>query len=248
MPLRSHQGQGLYAASEWSEFVGTTQAWAATHALRGLLHLHGHTTVTAPACACRDYVNPDLLSLSSTIANVYPFLSIDAGGGTNWGYTNAVARTGDGFTYLTGTWGAKTDKILLWGDSMGALGCLNWAKQNPTKVAAVVLTRPVLDLVDMVNNNRGGFAAEINSTYGGTYNDATQGPTYNPNNYGAALNGIPIQIFYGGSDTIAVPAAVTTFLGLCASAAATSVGAVDHASVVTNIDRSAFMAFLAAHA
>lgn len=240
--LRSYQGSGRYAASEQDVFVASQAGLGA--GVRGVLYFHG---AGGSATNCRDYANIGELHLINALAEVFPVLSIDAGGTQNWGNATGVARAGDGRTHLQGTRAAKAGTVLVVGASMGAVTALNYAKANPTHVAAVVGLIPCVDLNDMVTNDRGGLASNINTAYS-TYSEATHGPTSNPANYAASLS-VPTQLYYASDDTTAIPGAVTAFDTACASATAISVGALGHTqAAIDAAPRDDILRFLAQYA
>lgn len=238
--LRSSHGSGRYAASEQDVYL--SQPGVA--GVRGVIYCHG---AGGSATNCRDYTNIGELHLINAIAQQFPVLCVDAGGAQAWGNATAVARVGDAVTYLQGTLGAKSGTVLLVGASMGALTASNYAKANPSKVGCVVGIIPVVDLNDMVTNNRGGLAANINTAYG-TYSEATHGATYNPATYAASFT-TPTRLFYASDDTTAIPGAVTAFDTACAAASATSLGALGHTqAAVAATPISTVLDFLATYA
>lgn len=178
-----------------------------------------------------------------------PIMATDAGGTDNWGNSTAVTRIGQTATFLRGaTWGAHaTDPLILFGQSMGAVTVLNWALGHLSDVACVVLFIPVLNVSDVVTNNRGGLAASVNSAYGGAWSEGTHGATSNPVTYAASLAGVPIQIWYANNDTTAIPGAVTAFDGsVGASCEIHDVGALGHTqAAVDAVDVAGVLAFIA---
>lgn len=145
-------------------------------------------------------------------------LSSDYGGPANWGASTAMTRMSAANTYLHTLPGVKAGKVALIGGSMGALCALNWAAANPTLVSCVVGVIPVVNLTDIVGNNRGGYAAEVIAAYGGSYSEAANGPTSNPKtNAATKYAGIPILLYYGTSDTLCLPSEVTGFAAAAGS-------------------------------
>lgn len=239
--LRSSTGIGRYAASEFDVLVNTPRRAAG---VRGVIYCHG---ANGWATSCRDYTNVGELNLVNAIAEHFPVLSIDAGGTQAWGNTTAIARVGDAVTYAHGTLGWKSGTVLLVGGSMGALTALNYARANPSKVGAIVGLIPVIDLNDMVTNNRGGLAANIHAAYGG-YVEATHGASHNPATYAASFT-TPTRLFYASDDTVTVPGATTAFDAACAAATATSVGALGHTqAAVDATPRGTVIDFLSLYA
>lgn len=243
MTLWSSMGLGRYAASQKDVYIADTSA--AAGGLRGVIFCHGRG---ADATAPRDFAAIGELHLVNAIAAAFPVLSIDAGGPLTYGNSTAVTDVGNAVTYLQGTRAAKSGTVLLVGASMGCLAALNYAKANPSKVGAIVCVNSAIDLNDMVVNNRGGFASEVNTAYGGTYNNATQGPTFNPASYAASFS-TPTRLFYSSDDTIAIPATVTTFASTATNATATSVGALGHTeAAIDAAPRDQIVSFLQQYA
>lgn len=247
--MRSSFGTGRYAASENDVFLAEPAGWAG--GVRGALYFH---VAGATASTFMDSTLTGELHLIAAIAKQYPVLSIDAGG-QSWGNATALARAADGQTRLQGTpitpngpYGAKAGKIILIGSSMGAQLALNYAKANPTLVACVVGIIPVVDVQDIVTNNRAGLAASVNAAYGGAYSNATYGATYNPAVYAASYN-IPTQLWYASDDTTTIASAVTAFAAAAQNVTATSVGALGHTSAaVEAVPRASVLSFIAKYA
>lgn len=241
--LRSSMGSGRYAASEKDVLVATPAGLAG--GIRGVIFCHG---LNADATAPRDYAAIGELHLVNAIAEVFPVLSIDAGGTAAMGNATAVARVGDAVTYAQGTLGWKAGTVLLVGASMGTFSVLNYAKANPSKVGAVVCVNSAIDLNDIVVNNRGGYAATVNTAYGGTYNNGTQGPTCNPASYAASYS-TPTRLFYSSDDTIAIPSTITAFAAAATNVTATNVGALGHTeAAIDAASRDTILAFLSQYA
>lgn len=153
----------------------------------------------------------------------YPMISADLGGGSDWGNDEAQTRIGQAWTQVKAELSTATDKMLLVGVSQGATAALNYAKNNPTNVAAVACLVPAVDIQDIYDNDRAGAAAGIAAAYGGS----RPPDTHNPADNTAALSGIPIKLWYATDDTIIFPATVTDFAA-AVGATAVSLGAVGH--------------------
>lgn len=240
MILRSSSGKGRYAANEEDVYVSDSASWAAG-GRRGLLYFHGDNET---ATYSRDFSNIGELHLVNDLADQFQVLSIDAGGTSAWGNATAMARGLDGRTNIQGTWKAKSGTVVCVGVSMGAVTALNFAKANPTLVSAVVCVIPAIDLNDIVTNNRGGLAAQINAAYGGTYSEVTNGPTSNPANY-ASTFATPTLLYYASDDAVLLPSTVTTFASSAKSASAYSLGALGHTqAAIDAVPRGQVISFL----
>ena len=147
----------------------------------------------------------------------FPLLSCDNGlvGGSgitsseSWGNDNAISRVADAVASaqsLTGM-GAKSDKVVLMGGSMGGCVAAAYARANPGKVAGLLLLRPVSSLQDF--GTRNGFAG-INAAYGGTYSDSTHGPTHSAVQFAGQLTGFPVVIYAASDDAVVAYSTVQT--------------------------------------
>lgn len=175
---------------------------------RGIIFCHGAGVTELYAI---DQSSPNMAALLRAIVAVgYPVLA-PLCAGNNWANDSGIARVSLAKTYLQGTLGAKSGKVILIGNSMG--GCLSyaWARANLTSVACIVGILPVSDLNDIVTNNRGGLGAQATAAYSGGYSEATYGATHNPVDFAGQLSGLPIQAWSASDDTIVVPSTVAAF-------------------------------------
>lgn len=241
--IRSTQGINRTASGENDIYAAPVSAWQG--GVRGVIYCHGAGTL---ASTVPDYSYIGEMHVYNAVANVFPTLIVDAGGSNNWGNPTATLRIADAVTHLQGTRGAKSGKVLLIGASMGFLTAMNYTKANPTKVAAILGLVPCVDINDMVTNNRAGTAAAINTAYGGTYVEATNGPTSNPSNYKASIT-TPIRLYNASDDAICVPSTITSFVAGVPSATAVSVGALGHTqAAIDAAPRDQILAFLQQYA
>lgn len=108
----------------------------------------------------------------------HPVFVPNAGGPSTWGNQTSVDAVTAVVTWAATAYGTRTDYVALAAESMGALTALNWAVQNPTKVAAVWLRVPCLGL-QWTHDNVPTFSGLIDSAYGGTVSEAEY-DTYDP--------------------------------------------------------------------
>lgn len=187
MSLRTQYGDGITGtAGEKAWIVGPPSGWSGQ--LKPLIVLHGNGADAA------DFVKgwawaPYFAELGFLVC--VP----DAGGKTNWGGPNAVTQIGKALDYLNAL--GATGPAVIFGGSMGALGALNFAKANPTRVRAIALATPALDLFPF------STVPELNAAYGGTYVPATHDANYNPCVYAATLpTSLPIRMWTTSDDTV----------------------------------------------
>lgn len=191
----------------------------------------------------------DNLRVMQAVSDVnLPILSMDMGGPATWGNDAAIAKVTDAKAYAQGALGGKAGKVLLWGGSMGSLAVLNWAKANPTLVAAVACALPANDLVNLHANAT--FTAEIETAYGGAAGYAAAVAAHDPSQNAASLTGFPIKLWYSTNDTTVVPSTVTAFQAAVNAAGGNcqiqSMGAIGH--TITAISESDVATFLRAYA
>jgi len=212
----------------------------------GILYCHGNTGRSFEA------TNPEYVGVLGGLADLgYPILSGDWGGATACGNDTALARVTAGKAYLQGTMGAKAGKIILIGTSMGGLTAMAWAAANPALVSCLVGMLPVCDLTDVHTNNRSGLAAVVNAAYGGTYSEATYGATHNPLTMAVAgkLSALKMRLFYGSTDSIALPAKATALATAAGANTVLSSVPGDHATTtLALIDAATVLAFIQANA
>jgi pimeloyl-ACP methyl ester carboxylesterase len=216
----STAGVGRVVASE-GDLTVSPKSYQPNNTVRGTMYMHAYGEL---AISRQDAYDLD------TFADLYPTLAMDLGevgvtpnGTDGWANNTVMSRITSGATYLQGTMGAKSGKLLLYGFSMGALATLAWAAHNPTKVAAVFVGIPTINLGDIWTNNTSGFTAAINTAYGGTYSPtATDGVYggqvqaahdvyYMSQNTPSLFTSFPIMMWYGSSDVTAQPSFVTAF-------------------------------------
>lgn len=175
-----------------------------------------------------------------------PQINTDFVDGKQWGNDTVQSGIGSSWGYLRTEKGAKADKALLYGASMGGLCALNWARANPTLVAAVALLIPVVDLADMHDSNRGGYAASIEAAYTNLAGYTAAVAAHNPAVHASDFASIPIKAWYSGNDPVALPGPVTSFVSGAGSASAVNMGNLGHSTVgapaSTGSDIAAFLA------
>lgn len=152
-----------------------------------------------------------------------PLINAQYGVTAQWGNATALSRMDDARTYANAALLPRTDKVVLVGQSKGGTAVLNWAKANPTLVAAIALFVPAVDIQDIYTNNRGGNQSSISTAYGGAPPDAS-----NPADNTSSFTSFPIKIWYSTNDTTCTPETITAFAS-ATGAELSSMGDVDHA-------------------
>lgn len=223
MPRRS-RGTGRYAASE-ADMVITSSSYSGGGPLVIVCHGFGATPANySPPANRRDL---DLLAETGCV------VVIGALGGTGtWGNDTFLARLADLRTWAASAYGADLARMALIGDSMGAMGALNYAWRNPSLVAACALRVPVVAADALHDRDPVGLGASIDAAYGGstTWEDthkAQRDPSLNTSAitaYGASK----VRIWYSTDDPTVLPSDITAFV------AATGVRAVPLGAVAHN--------------
>lgn len=177
----------------------------------GVAFVHG---AGSTALYCLDELGKQGRLTSLVVSAGYSASSDDNGGTSTWGNSSSTTKLATNVTHLRSRSDVKpASKVALISASMGGIVSLNYALANPTMVSCIVSVIPVINPEDIRANNRSGYAASINSAYGGTYVEATQGATRNPYTYrnNAAIADIPMLLIYGATDTLCLPTYVEAF-------------------------------------
>jgi pimeloyl-ACP methyl ester carboxylesterase len=185
---------------------------------------------------------------TATLADAgLPVVSGDLAGTATWGNDTAQARYGTLKTFSQGAIvQGKAGTVLGLAFSMGALTLLNWARANPTLLAAIALICPVVDLAYEHDNNINGFAAGIETAYTNLAGYTAAVATHDPmQNTAAHTSGPPIHIWRASDDAIAVTARQDAFISAvgCPWSDMGSVG--HHPATVNTTD---VLTFLNSHA
>jgi hypothetical protein len=190
---------------------------------RGIIHCHGRGGTPADATVLGGGLFYVIQACGAIAPNIMPTL----GGTTTWGNDVSQTKLGDAITYLQGTLGAASGTVCIYAASMGALTALNYYRANPTKVAAIALGMPAVDLAYEHDNNIGGWAVEIETAYGGTsaYNAAVAG--HDPMQHTSDFTGVPMKVWYASDDTAAITARQQAFIS-ATGCQSQNLGAVGH--------------------
>lgn len=137
--------------------------------------------------------------------------------GNHWGNSESFVRINEAIAYAQGTLGAKPDwQVAMIGGSMGGCG-LAWAGQpaNAGGLATFVGLTAVSDTQSVYDENA-SLQGQMDAAFGGTYDNATDGPDHNPLLLAQAgrLDGIAARFYYGDQDAVVLP---STTLALAAA-------------------------------
>lgn len=138
--------------------------------------------------------------------------------------------------------GCKAGKVLLLGVSHGGLMIQNYARANPSRVAAAIGLLPLCDLDVLRDNNTGGFQAQVNTAWG-LAAGSTSGTVPLPGRASPAAaanraligsSRAPFRFYYSSADSIIPQATVTA---QAAGLRATGLGC-DAVKVSSSLDHS----------
>lgn len=231
--VASSRGVGQYVASETHRVVWPLQARDGRKLLVYVQGSHGtaDTTYNAEradieALAEAGYVVA-LCDLSQTTTQG------TFGNGNAAGGTGAQGRIAQLQTFMLGSDAplTATGPMRMVAGSGGVAAMLNYARANPSNVAAMVGIGPLVDLEDLYENRTDGSVtqAEIDTAYGGDV--TTSYATHNPSAPGnqAALADIPLKLYYSTDDPYIPAETVTNYQSLYgANCEIESLGAIGH--------------------
>lgn len=191
--------------------------------LRGIVVPHGHGGDATQASQGRSFwTHPSALADAG-----FAVMSVDMGG-ASWMANSAMDAITAAYNDLMGL-GCTGRKIGFMPWSMGCGSALVWAKQNPTKVAAMWLWSPVTDL-DWIHATAGytpaystggitpagGWPAEVDTAYGGNY--AANAPGHKiRDEYATWANLCPIVVAHATDDPVLPIGASQAFVAGAAS-------------------------------
>lgn len=162
-------------------------------------------------------------------ANLVGF-SADLAGQNTWGNDAFIAAVDDLITWAGTNYGTRTDRVALYGTSMGGC-CLNWAWRNLSKVAAVALTIPVVSLQGIHDRNPLGIGTFVELAYTNLAGYQAALPTHDPSypTNAALISTISdrVRIWYSGDDNVIAASEVLAYAA-ATGVVATNVGNVGH--------------------
>lgn len=172
----------------------------------GLIFAHGSGNPTMVTLAQIQSQGLLIRQLAQFFTVFVTDLGNESGG---WGSDTHVSRIlnvctiGETYYGITGKWAIVSA-------SMGTTGAMNFALRYPSKVASIGAVIPCLDLWDMKLNR--GYGGQVDSAYGGNYQESVHGATHNPVTFANQLDTtIPMKLFASPQDAITVDSTVQAF-------------------------------------
>lgn len=204
-----------------------------------LLHVHGAEGGDGGAAQWMGlpsrwpWINP-------LIQDGHTLLSSDLGG-TAWGNSDSVTQLDAAVISAQSLPGVKPGPVILLAQSMGALAALSWARTRQQQVSRIALVIPVLDLADVHGSI---YRDSIDAAYGG-YDNAIHGPEHSPIMFAHEVSEIPMQIWFGMSDTLCKPEAAVQFSSKINKCEARPIHGGHHESTLYAISPQEVVRFLA---
>lgn len=147
--------------------------------------------------------------------------------GRTFGNTDAIDSVDKCYNYLVSNYGCRSDKVVLLGMSMGGLAVCNWARTNVSKVAAIAMVTPAVDL-QMAHDINAGYSTEVDAAFTDHAGFLAAKPTFSPVQFAATLSSIPVRIWYSDNDNMITYSSLTTFASAHGNTTLTSIGAQGH--------------------
>lgn len=145
--------QALYRVTDPAAYTRRTTGWSGTEKLLAIEGPSRTVRGATPVVWCHGLLGdawsarqgPWYVELRKLAAYGYPVYSADLGGGAVTASNAAIALVSSLITYLGTTYGTRTDRVVIAGESMGSLLAMNWAWRNQHRVAALWVRAPLVD-------------------------------------------------------------------------------------------------------
>lgn len=191
----------------------------------------------------RQFLNGDG-DVPRKLADLYEVTSVsgDLGGLSTWGNDASVDALDELVTWAGTNHGTRTNRVALYGVSMGGLTALNWAMRNPSKVAAIGLMVPAVSLQGIHDRDPIGIAALIETAYTNEAGYLAALPTNDPSHAAVRATaqqlGPKTRIWYSSDDNVIAASEVLAYAGWT-GCAIDNIGAVGHASTAPALSAAA---------
>lgn len=177
----------------------------------------------------------------------FTIVCADFGGENTWANTANQTKITQAVNWL-GTIGCRTDKVGLWGLSMGFLCLSAWARNNTSKVAALAGTIPAANGQWIYSNSSlAGVGGVMDAAWSGNW-VANGKPTTDPSVIYASLTSFPVSLWYASDDNVVGSSTATSLAtsinGAGGNATAISMGTGGHTDTpLAAVDSAAFTLF-----
>jgi hypothetical protein len=171
-------------------------------------------------------------------------VSADMGGSATWGNNTVIEAMDSAFSFMQANPFVLTGKVNIVAQSMGAASAMAFAGRFKSKVNKIVLVIPVLNISDIRSSS--SYQSAIDTAYGGTWSEINFGADHNPLTMSAngKFSGIPIQVWYGTTDTLCKPEYSTQFISNCSGAIGMPLAGGHAETTVASVDGKAVGDFL----
>lgn len=140
--------------------------------------------------------------------------------------------------------GAKAGQAVIRGYSQGGGMSIYAVLQQRALWSCALVSNPMISIKDIHDNNKGGYAAEIETAFGGAAAYAAAADAHDGLTRAAELQGFPMQVHYCDNDPIIDPTLVLQFCSL-SGAEAVNMGSHGHTDFYMDCERAT--AFVKAH-
>lgn len=178
----------------------------------------------------------------------HPVIASDQGGASSWNSATARQRVTDALNFISAQTGCRADRVLLYGDSMGSLLALSWARANLAKVAAICCALPLPDFVRTHAQGGAPIPANIEAAWGGLAAWQAGVNAVDPMQHLTDYEGVPIQLHYSVDDPLALPADSIAFAAAVSSAEAIAFSGAGGHNEAGTFDTRACVEFLHSNA
>lgn len=231
---RTSLSYGRYHASEYDYIAAPMRGWLRKEPNLAL-YLHGSGS-NAQEVAGGSYERDLILNLATDhVVHVGDY------GYETWGNDTGIARIHTAITYMRANWGVSGPVVLVCA-SMGATNAFAYTLAHPENVKAVAAVIPLVDLNDIYNR---GFSAQLNAAYGGSYNDAVDGPTHSPIQFADKLpDNLPIHLWSVPDDPLTPAETAQAFVAARPQTGFSMLPAVPHGAIAVDAAKNDVLQFI----
>lgn len=204
MGTRRNWGLGRYTADE-RDLVITPTNYSSGAPLVVVAHgFGGNATFYDPPHRRRDL---EILAEAGCVVIV-----TDLGGASTWGNDTFLARVDEVRSYAETDWHVDPDRLGLIGDSMGAMGVLNYHWRHPDDVNGTVCRLPIVAADALRTRDPEGLGSAIDTAYSDDW--AAARPDHDPLANAAAIEAFRrnVRLYYSTNDPIIPTSDIDSFL------------------------------------
>lgn len=223
-----------YQTNEYDYIAAPLQGWLQKEPNLAL-YLHGSGS-NAQEVAQGAYERDLVLSLAADhVVHVGDY------GYETWGNDTGIARIHTAITYMRANWGVSGPVTLVCA-SMGAANAFAYTLAHPENVKAVAAVIPLIDLADLYSR---GFTTQLNTAYGGSYNDAVDGPNHSPIQFADRLPAdLPIHLWSVPNDSLTPVETAQAFVAIRPQTGFSMLPEVPHGAIAVDAAKNDVLQFI----